>query len=237
MLTASPEVWNILYTVSRYLMPMFSFMLFVIALLYILSENRFRREKLSGLPGAGTVGELVVISGSHSLAVNTWYPVPREGVLGSIRSCDLFVPCAGVHAKHLDFSWEDGRGVIIHPRTGCEVLVDGVLVNCRSDAFSAPMVHGSILQIGSAVLRLHLFAALENTVAASRPQAEKAVSPEQLHSDMPANGFYGLYEPPVQSGDAVDAVFSPQTDGFSAPCSSEDLKLHRSDHWREDIGE
>ena len=35
------------------------------------------------------MGELIVLSGGQDLDTNTWFPVPREGVLGSIRSCDL----------------------------------------------------------------------------------------------------------------------------------------------------
>ena len=118
MPVASADVWKILYTVSRYLFPLLAVLLVFLILFYILSESRNRRERVRTRPGSGTVGELVVLSGGRDLDVNTWFPVPREGVLGSIRSCDLVIPCPGVRTKHLDFSWEDGTGLLIRPRTG-----------------------------------------------------------------------------------------------------------------------
>ena len=82
----SEDIWNILYTVSRYLFPLLALILVILILFYILSEGRLRREKVRSLPGCGTVGELIVLSGCRDLDVNTWFPVPREGVLGSVRS-------------------------------------------------------------------------------------------------------------------------------------------------------
>ena len=134
MPVASADVWKVLYTVSRYLFPVLAVSLVFLVLFFILSESRIRREKVHNLPGSGTVGELIVLSGSRDLDANTWFPVPREGVLGSVRSCDLVIPCPGVHTKHLDFSWEDGTGLLIRPRTGCEVQINGVPVTCRTHA-------------------------------------------------------------------------------------------------------
>ena len=169
MPVASDNVWTILYTVSRYLFPFLAVILVVLIFFYILSEGHSRRDRIRSLPGFGTVGELIVLSGGRDLQANTWFPVPREGVLGSVRSCDLVLPCPGVHAKHLDFSWQDGLGLLIRPRSGCEAVVNGSTVTCRTDGAAFPLQHGSILQIGSAVLRLHLFAALDNTAPSEHP--------------------------------------------------------------------
>ena len=157
----SEETYRILWIVSRYLFAFLFLLLFLFAFFWLLTEQRNRRERLQNLPGAGTVGELIVLSGSRNLPENTWFPVPREGILGSVRSCDLVVPCSGVRSQHLDFSWQDGLGLLLYPRSGCEILVNGVPATCRTDAKAVPMTHGSILQIGQAVLRLHLFAALD----------------------------------------------------------------------------
>ena len=134
-----PEnIWNVLHTVSRYLFPLLALSLVILVLFFILSESANRRERIRNLPGSGTVGELIVLSGGQDLDINTWFPVPREGVLGSIRSCDLVIPCPGVHSKHLDFSWQDGQGLLIRPRTGCEVLINDVPVNCRTNVSAVP---------------------------------------------------------------------------------------------------
>lgn len=189
MPVASDDVWRIVYTVSRYLFPVLAFILALLILFWILYEAGLRKEKARNLPGFGTVGELIVLSGGRNLDPNTWFPVPREGVLGAVRSCDLVIPCQGVHAKHLDFSWEDGVGLVIRPRTGCNALVDGYNVTCRTDASDFPLRHGSILQVGSAVLRLHLFAALDNTIISGAPPQSGSV-PEQPGQPNPSGGSW-----------------------------------------------
>ena len=78
MPVVSGDIWKILYTVSRYLFPLLAVCLVFLVLFYILSDARDRREKVRGLPGSGTVGELIVLSGGRDLDANTWFPVPRE---------------------------------------------------------------------------------------------------------------------------------------------------------------
>ena len=257
----SEEIWNILYTVSRYLFPLLALILVILILFYILSEGRLRREKVRGLPGCGTVGELIVLSGSRDLDINTWFPVPREGVLGSVRSCDLVIPCPGVHTKHLDFSWRDGLGLLIRPRTGCEVLVNGIPVTCRTNAADVPLQHGSVLQVGSAVLRLHLFAALDNTAAPDytpvpgtlQPSAEDISPFPSAPACVPAppGTFPAGQDPvaqpaqisfmpaqPVPGTQPVPEPFPvPEREEPSVPVLPERTSPGRSDRWKEDFGE
>ena len=246
MPVVSGDVWKILYTVSRYLFPLLAVCLVFLVLFYILSDSRNRSEKVRSLPGSGTVGELIVLSGGRDLDVNTWFPVPREGVLGSIRSCDLVIPCPGVRTRHLDFSWVDGLGLLLRPRTGCEVMVNGVPVTCRTRAANVPLTHGGILQVGSATLRLHLFAALDNTPAPAAPV------PAETPAAMPVSGFVPypvqpgesyppLPVPPV-SGQAVPDPVIPPTDAPHLPDedpvpTAEAARPRRSDRWKEDLGE
>ena len=263
MPVASADVWKILYTVSRYLLPLLAVFLPVLILFYILSESRLRNGRVRGLPGSGTVGELIVLSGSRNLDVNTWFPVPREGILGSIRSCDLVIPCPGVHPKHLDFSWEDGTGLLIRPRTGCEVQINGIPVTCRTKAAEIPLTHGSVLQVGSALLRLHLFAALDNTVppvypgTAEMPSAVPPYSPETppvqfcppeipdsfpvpLQSQEPGIPAQTGPVPPVQNPSPPPAAVTPSDQPDPRPVMSEEKgsgRLRRSDRWKEDLGE
>ncbi len=236
MPAASPEIWRILYAVSRYLFPLLCFGIVLLVLFYILSASRARRESVRSLPGSGTVGELVVLSGGRGLDVNTWFPVPREGVLGAMRSCDLVIPCPGVRSRHLDFSWEDGIGLLIRPCTGCEVLINGMPVTCRTDAVSVPMTHGSVLQVGSAVLRLHLFAALDHTAAPAReiPAAVPAVTGPDPLSAVPPAPSVPLCSEPVSPVPSVSS--SPECGSVSSGTAAPDLP-RRSGRWKEDLGE
>lgn len=169
MFSVSPEIWNVLSQASRWLFAFFALMLFFFACAWYRSDRREHRSRFRHLPGAGTVGELVVLSGSDELPPDTWFPVPREGILGSLRSDDLVIPCPGVRSRHLTFSWQDGTGLVVRPCLGCDVLVDGVPVDRQSGAAEAAMVHGSTLQVGSALLRLQLYAALSHTNRTFRP--------------------------------------------------------------------
>ena len=258
-----PEnIWNVLHTVSRYLFPLLALSLVILVLFFILSESANRRERIRNLPGSGTVGELIVLSGGQDLDINTWFPVPREGVLGSIRSCDLVIPCPGVHSKHLDFSWQDGQGLLIHPRTGCEVLINDVPVNCRTNVSAVPLTHGSVLQIGSAVLRLHLFAALDNTAApvqgASPEMSGFSGTPSEIpyYTPVPPMQFPPVqtpFQPPVQQQltDMPEAYpvavlpdSSPQVPAEpvipvpdTVPAEDQPVRIRRSDRWKEDLGE
>ena len=169
MFSVSPEIYEVLSVASRWLFAFFALILLLLAFSWHHSDRKERKDRFRNLPGAGTIGELVVLSGSRELPQDTWFPVPREGVLGSLRSCDLVIPCPGVVSHHLDFSWQDGTGLLIRPRIGCEVLVDGVPVSRRGAFADAPLRHGSILQVGTAMLRLQLFSALADTNRAFIP--------------------------------------------------------------------
>ena len=258
MFSVSPEIYATLSTASRWLFAFFALTILFFAFAWHHSDRKERRDRFKNLPGAGTVGELVVLSGSDELATDTWFPVPREGTLGSLRSCDLVVPCPGVRSQHLDFSWQDGTGLLIRPRIGCEVLVDGVPVSRRGAFADAPLLHGSTLQVGSAVLRLQLFSALSYT---NRPYVPQSSVPVQdpgawtVPSQPPAQVPYAAVQPwqvqqePVQiapeqfMGQPLP-VQTPQ-DSPRQPAGSQDAlspqpaaqRRKRADRWKEDWSE
>lgn len=243
MYSVSPEIWNVLFLLSRWFFVILAVVVLVSALGWLASDRRARKEHLRALPGAGTVGELVVLSGSDHLPAQTWFPVPREGVLGSVRSCDLVVPGPGIRSCHLDFRWQDGVGLLLYPRSGCEVLVDGVPLDCRSDASARPMTHGMCLQVGPVVLRLQLFAAMDHTVH----PLQQAVPAEM---EVPPAGIpWGAQQPafpPVQETIPVP----PAADPMPVPpigCAPADIPVDPAGtpvqspspekQWKEDWGE
>ena len=256
MFSVSPEIYAVVSLASRWLFAFFALMLLFFALSWHHSDRKERRDRFRNLPGAGTVGELVVLSGSNELPVDTWYPVPREGVLGSLRTCDLVVPCPGVRAQHLDFSWQDGTGLLIRPRIGCEVLVDGVPVSRRGAYADAPLLHGSLLQVGDAVLRLQLFSALSHTNRPFTPQSSEPdtgsgawMPPAQPPMQPPGQDPYAAAQqwiaPPAQSF-IPDQPASPASGQYPAqplpvqpqpepPQAAQRSK--RDDRWKEDWGE
>ncbi|MGN0778731.1 MAG: hypothetical protein ACI4MJ_06245 [Aristaeellaceae bacterium] len=133
---------------------------------WLRKDRREKHRRLRQLPDAGMVGELVVLVGSDELQEGMAIPVPREGVLGFLRTCDVVVPVPGVAKHHLDFTFQDGKGLLIKPWRGQSCQVDADELTHRSKAALYPMHHGSRLFVGDAVLRLKLFAGLET---AARP--------------------------------------------------------------------
>ena len=245
------NIYSVLMEVSRYLFALLGVLALLAALAWIMAENRAHKERLRSLPAAGTIGELVVLSGGPELSPQTWFPVPREGVLGSFRSCDLVVPCDGIKARHLDFVWQDGVGLLIRPRSGCQVQINNALLDCHSDAASCPLTHGGFLRIGDAVLRLQVYKALDHTateVVAQSPEMPGPAPVNECPAQLPAYDPGAVsVSPPVEA--IPEPAFSAPADmAFipSAPVSQPSVPLsapsaghtpRRSDRWKEEWGE
>ena len=259
--SVSRELFEVLSLAARWIFAFLALILALRALFALLAAGRDRRSTVKNLPGSGTVGELVVISGSPELQEETWLPVPREGVLGAVRTCDLVIPCPGVRKHHLDFSWQDGEGLLLRPRSGCEALVNGVKLDCRSDPRSAPLGHGAVLTVGSAVLRMMVFAALAPSAdlqdaVQAQPQGvsefipgvpapvpgptvpppqpvwfQPTVMPPAQQPAMPV-------QQPVQNPGIPPQPSPPvQAPQQEPPVSTSSPKPRRSDRWKEDWSE
>ena len=154
------KVYEVLALAMRYFFTLMGVMIVWRAFSWLSKDRRLKHRRLRQLPDAGTIGILTVEAGSKQLKPGEVIPVPHEGVLGYLRTCDVVVPVDDVATMHLDFTFVDGKGLYIYPRRGCEAMVDGMLLTNRRDAQRCPMQHGSTLEIGQAVLRLGVFAGL-----------------------------------------------------------------------------
>ena len=174
----SAELYEVLSLAARYLFALLGVVIVLRSYLWLLADRAEKHRRLRRLPDAGCIGEMVVCVGSPDLPEGTSLPVPWEGELGAVRSCDIVVPCEGVRKRHLRFSYENGVGLRILPESGCEAVVDQVTLNCRSGEKGVPMAHGSFLQVGQALLRLRIFAGLDSSGGFDAPAGtEAAVSP------------------------------------------------------------
>ena len=159
------EIYEVVSQAARY------WFLFLMVLIvwrsyrWLARDRRQSRKRLKLLPDAGYVGEMVVVHGSEELSPGMALPVTVEGVLGSSRGDDLYVPVHGVHKKHLWFEYDEEAGVLVHPFAGCRAEVDGIpLLGRRAQGC---LSHGSRLTVGEAELRLRLFAGFETTGSAA----------------------------------------------------------------------
>lgn len=130
--------------------------------------KNYQRE-MKALPDAGLVGEMVDLQTGQS------QPLPREGIIGTGRDCDIRLKYHGIKRCHALFSFEEGKGVRIIPYHRGRIYVEGIEVGSAAHA-----LHGTQLQIGDAILRVRLFAGLN------------VPHPAQFAMDMPAE--YDFFE-------------------------------------------
>jgi hypothetical protein len=241
VLKLSPEIYEVVSLAARYLFALLGVLIVLRSFRWLLASRLESREQLRRLPDAGMIGELVVLSGSAELPENTALPVPREGILGSVRSCDLVVPCGGVHRKHLYFAWKDSVGLLISPCSGCEAEADGNVLTCRTAPEAFPLKHGSFLRVGSALLRLRVFAGLDPAAGFDSPSAEASFSaPESppvadsvaapMQFMPPAVPEYCFPQDPV-SPEAVFPMPEPETD---PGMPEEPAPPQKENPWKED---
>ncbi len=149
---------------------------FILLLLFLLfrafglmrRDSRAWRRTLRQLPDAGLVGELVDLSEGRG------YPLPREGVIGSGRSCDIRLP--GLKRRELEFIFRPGQGmrlISLHSRN--PALLDGERL-FRGNDFA---LHGTMLELRGLTCRFRLFAGLD---LPARQPAQKAAETQEAIS-------------------------------------------------------
>ena len=165
------EAYELLALGARYWFAFLGVLIVWRSFSWLRKDAKIRRKRLRQLPDAGLVGEFVVLAGSDELPPGTVISIPREGTLGSLRSCDVSIPCSGVAPRHGDFHFENGVGLILTPAPRLSFTVDGEEPDPQQREWL--MHHGSRLVVGDAVLRMRLFMGLET----SRPAALRPDEP------------------------------------------------------------
>ena len=146
---------------------------------WLARDRRQRRKRQRLLPDAGYVGELVVLRGNEELETGLALPVSGEGVLGSVRGDDVYVPVRGVRRRHLWFTFDEEQGLCMEPYGRQRIEVDGRTYTGRRAR--ACLAHGSRLTVGDAELRLRLFAGYEFAGARGAPDAAPAQTPPEAN--------------------------------------------------------
>lgn len=201
----APLDYQILSKLMSYAFTLLGVMIVLRAFMWLRKDRRATNKRLKALPDAGAIGVLTVLRGSSELPEGSVIAVPWEGVLGFVRTCDVVVPVNDVIAKHLDFTFRNGKGLYIYPRRGCPASVDGVTIDSQADSRRYPMQHGSILQVGEALLQLGVFAGLDVQQAAGvwaepLPQPDDADMPVHTAPYQPGSAFPPAEEPAAPSG-------------------------------------
>lgn len=143
-------------------------------------DHREYKRMLRHLPDAGLIGEVVELQGLQS------QPLPREGLIGSGRNCDIRLP--GIRRRELEFMFRPGLGVRLiplHARQGA--LLDEEPLN-KNAAYA---LHGTVLELRGKQLRFRLFAGLDLP-----DRAAIGLTEGMTDSFIPANEDPGLHAYP-----------------------------------------
>ncbi len=117
---------------------------------WIRRDARQYDKDMRRLPDAGLVGEMVDLDSGEA------YPLPREGMIGSSRGCDIRVKRRDVFGRHATFIFEDGRGLRVAPYRRHPLSLDGTELLGAAHA-----LHGSVVGLGRCQMRVRLFAGLD----------------------------------------------------------------------------
>lgn len=160
----SPQAYELISMLMRYIFVLIGLMIVWRSFRWLRRDARAYRKEMRSLPDAGLVGEMV------NLATGEAQPLPREGVIGASRECDIRLKGPGIERSHARFEFEDGKGLKIIPLRRAAVLLNG-------DALRGPgyALHGTQLELGGIPLRVRLFAGLN--VPYPAPFAEQAAQP------------------------------------------------------------
>lgn len=167
------EAYELLAMLMRYVFIALGGLILLRAGRQMMKDDRAQKRELKKLPDAGRIGEVVDLeTGKH-------YPLPREGMMGSGKACDIRLRRRGVKRRHILFEFAEGKGVRIKPCFGRKVWVEGVPIKATAYA-----LHGTRITLSQANIRIRLFAGLN----VPHPAAFAAQMPEETE-DMPVEIF------------------------------------------------
>lgn len=142
------ETYELISLGMRYWFVLLGVVIVLRAARWALQDHRTYMRTLRALPDAGLIGEIVNLETGES------QPLPREGVIGSGKACD--VRFVGLRRRELEYYFRDGIGVAVVPsHRRHQILLDGDAIHGRAYA-----LHGSRLSMPGYFLRMRLFAGL-----------------------------------------------------------------------------
>ena len=157
----SPQAYELISMLMRYVFVFIGLMIVWRSLRWLRRDARAYQKELRSLPDAGLVGELV------NLATGEAQPLPREGMMGSSRECDIRLKGPGIQRNHARFEFEDGNGLKIIPLRRASMLLNGAPLHGSGYA-----LHGTQLQTGNIPLRVRLFAGLKVPYPVAYPEPD-----------------------------------------------------------------
>lgn len=190
----SSELYELIALGMRYWFVLLGVLIVWRAARWAMLDHRDYRRTLRALPYAGLMGEIVNLNTGEGL------PLPREGLLGSGKGCD--VRLSGLRKREFEFALHEGHGVQLRPcHRQHQILLDG-----RPLAAGEHALHGARVELPGYQLRVRLFANLDIPQASRQPEDHQLepqeASPEEfdmstLSEDLGAYAAPATIPPPA----------------------------------------
>lgn len=168
------DVYELVALGMRYWFVFLGIVILLRAARWAMQEHRAYRRTLAALPDAGLIGEIVNIETGEA------QPLPREGVIGSGRACD--VRLRGLRAREVEFILKEGTGVHVMP---CHMRHQALLDGQPLDRRRSWALHGSRLSLPGYYMRFRLFAGLD-VPSLQQASADEA---DAVHQGQTADDF------------------------------------------------
>lgn len=191
----SSELYELIALGMRYWFVVLALLIVWRAARWALLDQREHRRTLRALPYAGLMGEIVNLNTGEGM------PLPREGLLGSGKGCD--VRLKGLRKREFEFALHEGRGVLLRPcHRQHQIQLDGHPLSPGEHA-----LHGARLELPGYQLRVRLFANLDipqATRVEDAPPAQEQGSRDEEEFDMSLlSEDLGQYAPPPVPPEAM----------------------------------
>jgi len=145
----SSDAFELVSLGMRYWFVILGFLIVLRAARWAWHDHRAYMHTLRSLPDAGYMGEIVNLDTGAAQAL------PREGVMGSGKACD--VQFRGLRRRELVYEFREGKGILLMPcHKGNQILLEGAPLIGNDYA-----LHGSRLSFPGYALRMRLFDGLD----------------------------------------------------------------------------
>lgn len=190
------EWYEMFSLLMRYVFVILGLMIVWRVFRWIRRDAKQYNRDMRRLPDAGLVGEVVDIESGKA------YPLPREGMMGSARGCDVCIRRKDVAGRHAAFIFEEGKGLRVTPYHRHPLSMDNTELTGAAHA-----LHGSTLALGRCMLRVRLFAGLN------------VPHPSAFMRD---GGMYEEAAPAYQTPVPYEAYQAPENREYQTPLPSQE---------------
>lgn len=154
----SQELYSILALGARYWFLLLLLLIVWRAYVWFRKDMQAWQNYVKAVPSSGMVGEIIVLRGDEKLPTGKQIILPREGLLGYSRICDVQLPSTSISKRQLYFRLEENKGLYIKSLHQRPIVVDGEPLPKKGK--SSYLFHGSKLEIGGYLLQFFFYSGL-----------------------------------------------------------------------------